>query len=91
MAILVPSKAPAIFLSKEWKGQARKMAMTSIGNVGNSTTSHWKLRAAKCVRKQFGIFKNTVASGFVYEGEQWVYSSAKGYAKNDGIIKLAKR
>jgi putative transposase len=35
------------------------------------------------------IHQNTVVIGFVYEPEQWVYSSAKGYAKNDGMIKLA--
>lgn len=37
----------------------------------------------------FYIHQNPVVSGFVYEEEQWVYSSAKNYAKNDGIIKLA--
>ena len=36
------------------------------------------------------IHQNPVASGFVYEAENWIYSSAKGYAKNDGIIKLAE-
>ncbi len=35
------------------------------------------------------IHQNPVVIGFVYEPEQWVYSSAKGYAKNDGMIKLA--
>ena len=38
----------------------------------------------------FYIHQNPVVSGFVYEAEQWVYSSAKHYAKNDGIIKLAE-
>ena len=37
----------------------------------------------------FYIHQNPVISGFVYEAEQWVYSSAKDYAKNNGIIKLA--
>ena len=36
----------------------------------------------------FYIRQNPVVSGFVYEAEQWVYSSAKHYAKYDGIIKL---
>ena len=36
------------------------------------------------------IHQNPVAGGLVYEAEQWVYSSAKHYAKNDGIIKLAE-
>ena len=36
------------------------------------------------------IHQNPVVAGFVYEAEQWIYSSAKGYAKNDGIIKLAE-
>ena len=36
------------------------------------------------------IHQNPVVNGFVNEAEQWVYSSAKGYAKNDGIIKLAE-
>lgn len=36
------------------------------------------------------IHQNPVVSGFVYEAEQWIYSSAKGYTKNDGIIKLAE-
>ena len=36
------------------------------------------------------IHQNPVVSGFVFEAEQWVYSSAKCYAKNDGIIKLAE-
>ena len=38
----------------------------------------------------FYIHQNPVVSGFVYEAEQWVYSSAKHFAKNDGIIKLAE-
>ena len=38
----------------------------------------------------FYIHQNPVVSGFVYEAEQWVYSSAKNYAKNDGVIKLAE-
>ena len=38
----------------------------------------------------FYIHQNPVVSGFVYEAEQWVYSSAKDYAKNNGIIKLAE-
>ena len=38
----------------------------------------------------FYIHQNPVVSGFVYETEQWVYSSAKHFAKNDGIIKLAE-
>ena len=38
----------------------------------------------------FYIHQNAVVSGFVYEAEQWVYSSAKQYAKNDGTIKLAE-
>jgi hypothetical protein len=37
----------------------------------------------------FYIHQNPVAGGFVYEAEQWVYSIAKHYAKNNGIIKLA--
>jgi putative transposase len=36
------------------------------------------------------IHQNPVVSGFVYEAEQWIYSSAKNYEKNDGIIKLAE-
>ena len=36
------------------------------------------------------IHQNPVVSGFVFEPEAWVYSSAKGYIKNDGIIKLAE-
>ena len=36
------------------------------------------------------IHQNPVVSGFVFEAEQWVYSSAKNYGKNDGIIKLAE-
>jgi putative transposase len=36
------------------------------------------------------IHQNPVVSGFVLEAEQWLYSSAKSYAKNDGIIKLAE-
>ena len=35
------------------------------------------------------IHQNPVVSGFVYEPEQWIYSSAKGYAKNDGLVRLA--
>ena len=38
----------------------------------------------------FYIHQNPVVSGFVYESEQWVYSSVKHFAKNDGIIKLAE-
>ena len=38
----------------------------------------------------FYIHQNPVVSGFVYEVEQWVYNSAKRFAKNDGIIKLAE-
>lgn len=37
----------------------------------------------------FYIHQNPVLSGFVYEAKQWVYSSAKGYEKNDGLIKLS--
>jgi putative transposase len=37
----------------------------------------------------FYIHQNPVVSGFVYKAEQWIYGSAKHYAKNDGIIKLA--
>lgn len=37
----------------------------------------------------FYIHQNPVVRGFVYEAEQWVYCSAKHYAKNDGIIELA--
>ena len=36
------------------------------------------------------IYQNPFVGGFVYEPEQWIYSSPKGYAKNDGIIKLAE-
>ncbi len=36
------------------------------------------------------IHQNPVVSGFVYTAEQWVYSSAKDYAENKGIIKLAE-
>jgi len=36
------------------------------------------------------IHQNPVVSGFVFEAEQWIYSSAKNYAKNDGFIKLAE-
>jgi hypothetical protein len=36
------------------------------------------------------IHQNPVVSGFVYEPEQWIYSSAKGYAKNDGVVRLAE-
>ena len=35
------------------------------------------------------IHQNPVVAGFVYEAAQWIYSSAKEYAKNDGIVKLA--
>ena len=38
----------------------------------------------------FYIHQNHVAIGCVYEAEQWVYSSAKHCAKNNGILKLAK-
>jgi len=38
----------------------------------------------------FYIHQNPVVSGFVYEAAQWIYSSAKHFAKNDGIIKLAE-
>ncbi|MBC7626945.1 hypothetical protein, partial [Ferruginibacter sp.] len=38
----------------------------------------------------FYMHQNPVASGSVYASEQWVYSSAKHFAKNDGIIKLAE-
>jgi hypothetical protein len=37
------------------------------------------------------IHQNPVVSGFVFEAEQWVYSSANNYGKNDGIIKLAEK
>lgn len=36
------------------------------------------------------IHQNPVVAGFVYEAEHWVYSSAKGYANNNGIIKLTE-
>ena len=36
------------------------------------------------------IHQNPVVSGFVFEPEQWIYSSAKGYAKNDGVVRLAE-
>jgi len=35
------------------------------------------------------IHQNPVVSGFVHEAAQWVYSSAKGYERNDGMVKLA--
>ena len=35
------------------------------------------------------IHQNPVVSGYVYEAEQWIYSSAKHYANNEGLIKLA--
>jgi len=35
------------------------------------------------------IHQNPVVAGFVYEAEQWIYSIAKSFYKNDGIIKLA--
>lgn len=38
----------------------------------------------------FYTHQNPVVSGFVYEEEQWVYSSAKNYAENDGVINLAE-
>ena len=38
----------------------------------------------------FYIHQNAVVGGFVYEAAQWVYSSAKQFAKNNGIIKLAE-
>ena len=36
------------------------------------------------------IHQNPVVSGFAYEPKQWIYSSAKGYAKNDGFVRLAE-
>lgn len=36
------------------------------------------------------IHNNPIASGFVYEAEDWVYSSAKGYAQNNGLLKLVE-
>jgi putative transposase len=36
------------------------------------------------------IHQNPVVAGFVYEAQHWVYSSAKGYANNNGIIKLTE-
>ena len=36
------------------------------------------------------IHQNPVASGFVYEPEQWIYIRATGYVKNDRIVKLSK-
>lgn len=36
------------------------------------------------------IHQNPVASGFVYEAGQWIYSSAKCYEKNNGMIILAE-
>jgi putative transposase len=36
------------------------------------------------------IHQNPVVSGFVFEASQWVYSSAKGYGDNTGLIKLAE-
>ena len=36
------------------------------------------------------IHQNPVASGFVYEADQWIYSSAKCYEKNNGMIILAE-
>ncbi len=38
----------------------------------------------------FYIHQNPGVNGFVYEPEQWVYSSAKHFAKNDGIIQSAE-
>ena len=35
------------------------------------------------------IHQNPVAAGFVLEANQWIYSSANGYEKNNGLIKLA--
>ncbi len=36
------------------------------------------------------IHQNPVAAGFVYEADQWIYSSAKCYEKNNGMIILAE-
>jgi hypothetical protein len=36
------------------------------------------------------IHQNPVVAGVVYKAEQWIYRSAKDYAKNDGIIELAE-
>ncbi len=36
------------------------------------------------------IHQNPVVSGFVDEAEHWIYSSAKGYADNNGLIKLSE-
>ncbi len=34
------------------------------------------------------IHQNPVVAGFVKEAEHWLYSSANGYEKNNGLIKL---
>ena len=36
------------------------------------------------------VHQNPVVSGFVEEVEHWIYSSAKGYADNNGLLKLVE-
>ena len=35
------------------------------------------------------IHQNPVLAGFVNEAQNWIYSSAGGYEKNNGLIALA--
>lgn len=35
------------------------------------------------------IHQNPVVAGFVFDPSDWIYSSARGYGQNDGLIKLA--
>ena len=71
---------------------------TSRQNSNNTDWQFWQehnkpieiLNRQMFAEVVFYIHQNPVASGFVYESEQWVYSSVKHFAKNDGIIKLAE-
>ncbi len=65
-------------------------------NSNNNNFQFWQQNNHPLVIKDDNMFKqclayihnNPVTSGFVKNAEDWLYSSAAGYEKNNGLLKL---
>lgn len=65
-------------------------------NSNNSNFQFWQQNNHPLVIKDDTMFKeclayihnNPVVSGFVKNAEDWLYSTAAGYEKNNGLVKL---
>jgi putative transposase len=81
---------------KEWmKWMFERAGKANASNNDCEFWQHNNMPVEIMGREQFlevhhYIHLNPVAAGFVDEPENWVYSSAKGFEKNNGLIVLTE-